>query len=293
MSRCNWSLAPSPAWGETASIGFPMTLARPAQKNIVLAAGAHPDDIEFMMAGTLLRLKEAGCELHMWTLANGCCGTATLDKDEIIRLRGEEALASAQIAGATLHAPLCDDIAIFYEQSVLSRVAATLREVKPTIVLTHSPQDYMEDHMNTCRLIVTATFTRGMKNFVTSPPVAPWSGNTAVYHALPHGLRDGLRRLIEPEKYVDVSQVLGKKREMLARHKSQKEWLDVSQGMDAYLNEMESMSQQVGKMSGRFQYAEGWRRHSHLGFGPVDYDPLSELIGDVCWTDPKYAERLG
>jgi LmbE family N-acetylglucosaminyl deacetylase len=42
----------------------------------VLAAAAHPDDIEFMMAGTLLRLKDAGCEIHLWNLANGCCGSA-------------------------------------------------------------------------------------------------------------------------------------------------------------------------------------------------------------------------
>jgi LmbE family N-acetylglucosaminyl deacetylase len=42
----------------------------------VLAAAAHPDDIEFMMAGTLLRLKDAGCEIHLWNLANGCYGSA-------------------------------------------------------------------------------------------------------------------------------------------------------------------------------------------------------------------------
>ena len=37
---------------------------------VVLAAAAHPDDIEFMMAGTLLLLKRAGAEIHMWNLAN-------------------------------------------------------------------------------------------------------------------------------------------------------------------------------------------------------------------------------
>jgi len=47
---------------------------------VVLAASAHPDDIEFMMAGTLLLLKEAGAEIHMWNLANGHCGTASSSK---------------------------------------------------------------------------------------------------------------------------------------------------------------------------------------------------------------------
>ena len=63
------------------------------------AIGAHPDDIEFMMAGTLLRLKDLGAAIHMWNLANGSCGTAVHTKDEIVRLRAEEARASA-LAGA-------------------------------------------------------------------------------------------------------------------------------------------------------------------------------------------------
>jgi LmbE family N-acetylglucosaminyl deacetylase len=151
----------------------------------------------------------------------------------------------------------------------------------------------MEDHQNVCRLLVTGAFTKGMRNFKTSPARPPLSADTALYHALPHGLRDGLRKLVRSGQYVDISPVLAKKREMLAQHKTQKEWLDVSQGMDAYLTEMENMSRQVGAMSGRFEFAEGWRRHSHLGFGPADYDPLSQLLGSACWTDPDYEKSLG
>mgnify|MGYP000867140096 CR=1 FL=1 len=44
-------------------------------RTVVLAAVAHPDDIEFMMAGTLFLLKQAGAEIHLWNLANGCCGS--------------------------------------------------------------------------------------------------------------------------------------------------------------------------------------------------------------------------
>ena len=38
---------------------------------VALASAAHPDDIEFMMAGTLLLLKETGAEIHMWNLSIG------------------------------------------------------------------------------------------------------------------------------------------------------------------------------------------------------------------------------
>ena len=48
----------------------------------------------------------------------------------------------------------------------------------------------------------------------------------------------------------------------------------------------------TGKVSGKYEYAEGWRRHNHLGFSQEDVDPLGELLDDVSWVDPKYAEWL-
>lgn len=259
--------------------------APPSPAPVVLAAAAHPDDIEFMMAGTLLLLKQAGAKIHMWNLANGSCGTVRHSKEEIIRLRAQEARESARLAGAATHPALFDDLAVFYDAVSLARVAAVVREVRPTIVLTHSPQDYMEDHQNTCRLVVTAAFARGMPNFATDPPRPTYDSPVAVYHALPHGLRDGLGQLIRPDAYVNIAMVLATKRAMLAQHRSQKEWLDISQGMDAYLAEMESLSREVGRMSGRFEVAEGWRRHSHLGFGPANWNPLADLLkGDYAPT---------
>jgi LmbE family N-acetylglucosaminyl deacetylase len=269
-----------------------MTDPGASPRPVVLAVAAHPDDIEFMMAGTLLRLKDAGAEIHMWNLARGDCGTAVHDPDEIARLRAAEAQASARAAGAAWHAPVANDMSIFYEPGTLARVAAIMREIGPTLILTQSPQDYMEDHMNTCRLVVTAAFARGMRNFATTPPVPPVAGDVALYHALPHGLRDGLGRAIQPGLYVDIEPVLARKRAMLAKHQTQKAWLDVSQGMDSYLHEMEAMARQVGQLSGRFASAEGWRRHSTLGFGRAGDNPLPALLGPACWIDPDYERDL-
>lgn len=260
---------------------------------VALAVAAHPDDIEFTMAGTLLRLKALGMEVHMWNLANGMCGTAVHERDDIARIRSREAEDSARIAGAGLHPPIADDLAIFYEPRLLARVAAVVREVKPDLILTHAPEDYMEDHTNTCRLVVTAAFSRGMLNFSTDPPRDPWAGKTSIYHAMPHGLRDGMRRLHRPEYYVDIKAAMPTKREMLAQHRSQEEWLDASQAIGAYVNEMESMCKTMGAMSGVFEYAEAWRRHSHLGFCPEDWNPLADLLGAACHRDPQYEKTLG
>jgi LmbE family N-acetylglucosaminyl deacetylase len=247
---------------------------------IALAAAAHPDDIEFMMAGTLLCLKDAGCEIHLWNLASGCCGSATLSREEAAALRWEEAQASAKLACGTAHPPLFDDLGLFYDAPSVARAASVIRRIQPDIILTQSPQDYMEDHQNTTRLVVTGAFTRAMKNFVTSPNVATYDKPVALYHALPHGLNDALRQPVAPHFFTDIGPVLARKRAMLACHTSQKEWLDVTQGMDAYLDEMERMSREVGRMSRKYEFAEGWRRHSHLGFSSEDYDPISKLLVD-------------
>lgn len=255
---------------------------------IVFAIAAHPDDIEFMMGGTLLLLKEAGCELHYMTLSNGSLGSSIFSTSKTRRLRREEAREGARLLGAEWHAPLVDDLEIFYDLKTLRRVAAIVRAVNPSVVLTHSPVDYMEDHTNTCRLAVTATFARGMPNFITSPRRPPVDGDVAVYHAMPHMLRDPLGRRVIAELFIDVAGVLMEKRAAAAAHRSQKEWLDVSQGMDSYLATVESFSRNLGRASKKFQYAEGWRRHLPAGFCAESLDPLRQLLKRRCFRNRAY-----
>lgn len=245
------------------------------------AIAAHPDDIELMMAGTLLLLGEAGYELHIMNIANGSCGSMTEDAATVIARRTAEAQAAAEELGAVFHAPIANDLEIFYDERLLRNVAATIREVAPTILLVQSPQDYMEDHTNACRLAVSGAFTRGMPNFVTDPPVAPVANEVTVYHALPWGLKGPLGESITANRYVNIASTLERKRRALACHASQKEWLDESQGLDSYLTTMEAMAREVGRQSGRFEIAEGWRRHLHLGFCAEDADPMRDALGDA------------
>ena len=260
--------------------------------NTVIAIGAHPDDIEFMMAGTLILLKAAGWKLHYMNLCDGCCGSATEDAAVISACRKQEAQIACRLIGATFHDSIAPDVQLYHTTETVAKTLAVIRRVKPRLLLLPSPHDYMEDHMNASRIGVTAAFARGMRNFPCDPPVPPIGGEITVYHALPYGLRDALRRRIRPGQYVDVTSVLQTKRQMLACHVSQKKWLDQSQGMDSYMDTMEAMTRAVGAMSGRFPAAEGWRRHNHLGFSAVDHDPLAEVLGSRCLTDEHYEASL-
>jgi LmbE family N-acetylglucosaminyl deacetylase len=258
----------------------------------VFAIVAHPDDIEFSMAGTLLLLKQRGWVVHCMNVANGCCGTTGLPKAEIVRLRREESLAAARRLGAIHHESLTDDLAILYTPELLARLGAAIREATPDILLTHSPADYMEDHQNTCRLAVSAAFCRGMPNFPVVPPRPSTTQDIAVYHAPPHGNRDALRRLVRSGLYVDISPVIEEKAALLACHRSQKEWLDASQGMDSYRETMRKLSREVGKLSEHYAYAEGWRRHTHAGLSAADADPLREALADACRVDERHEQEL-
>lgn len=261
-------------------------------RNAAIAIGAHPDDIEFLMAGSLLLLSRAGYEIHYLNLASGNCGSTCHDGPTTQSIRRREAKAAAKILGAHYHASLTNDLEILYDLKLLRTLTGIIREVKPQVVLTHSPQDYMEDHTNTCRLVVTAAFARGMPNFRTLPHRTAIESEVTVYHAMPAGLRDPLRRRIVPGAYVNTTTVHPIKRQALAAHKSQQAWLDRSQGMNSYLQTMEDMAREVGRMSGRFKLAEGWRRHLHLGFCGPAADPLKGALGRNYLVNKQYEKGL-
>jgi LmbE family N-acetylglucosaminyl deacetylase len=225
------------------------------------------------------------------TVANGSCGTTEHDAETIVRIRREEAISAAGRIGAVFHESICNDLQVFYDRPTLARVASVVRQVAPEILLTHSPTDYMEDHTNTSRLAVTAAFSRGMPNFPVDPPCDPVGDPVTVYHAQPYSHRDPLGQFVQPDLWVDVTDYVERKVEMLAHHASQKRWLDESQGWDSYLQALRDLDAEAGRASGRFAGAEGWRRHLHLGFcGPYD-DPLRDALGGHAVVVERHAGR--
>lgn len=257
-----------------------------------IAIGAHPDDIELMMSGTLCLLGEAGYKLHYVNVSSGSCGSLVYPPNELRRIRRREARKAAAILGATFHESGADDLEILYTVPLLRWLTGIIRKARPSIVLTHSPQDYMEDHTNACRLAVTATFARGVPNFTAGGGGHAWTGDAVVYHAMPVGFCDGLRRRITPGAFVDVASVHRTKLAALACHESQRPWLKETRGMASLESSMEEREREMGRRSRRFRFAEGWRRHSHMGFGAPDADPLRDALGEKYLINRAYEQGL-
>jgi LmbE family N-acetylglucosaminyl deacetylase len=247
-----------------------------------LAIAAHPDDIEFVMAGTLLLLRQAGWDTHYLNVSTGNLGSTVMSAQHTARVRRKEAQAAAKALGARWHEPFCDDLAIFYTEENLRRLCAIVRLARPTVVLTHALADYMEDHMIAARLAVTATFARGIPNYRSSPQRKPTLEPCVLYHAMPHGQCTPLREPVRPEIYINTDSVHATKRSALACHSSQAEWLDATQGQDSYLATLDGFSRALGKQTKKFVNAEGWTRHLHYGFSDEADDPLRDALG------PKY-----
>ncbi len=263
----------------------------------VLALFAHPDDIEFVAAGSLALLGQRGWDIHLMNLANGCCGSTTTSREQTARIRLEEAKRAASHLRATHYDPIFDDLEIEYTQDAIKHLLGIIRRSKPTILLTHAPVDYMEDHMQTCRLAVTAAFAKGVPNYPDpSDPLytQAFYSDIAIYHAQPHGNRTPLGQSVRPQLGVFVDSVMETKRAMLAEHRSQQQWLKESQGMNSYIQTMLDLGSEVtdafaaggaGALSGR--YAEGWTRHLHLGFSAKPVDPLKDALSDLAIEFPS------
>jgi LmbE family N-acetylglucosaminyl deacetylase len=107
-----------------------------------LAIGAHPDDVEFGAGGTLAAWAAAGTDVHLLVLTDGSKGTWNTDDDleRLVATRVEEARAAAStLAGATVHFGGFVDGELESGAATRRVVCATIREVRPDIVLGHDP----------------------------------------------------------------------------------------------------------------------------------------------------------
>ena len=247
--------------------------------NRVLAFGCHPDDVEFICAGTLALLAQRGCEIHIAVMAGGDVGSSTLPRFMIREQRLKEAQAAADLIGARFHFAGGEDLEVEYNAAYRRRAVRTMREVNPTIVFTHSPMDYLIDREETSRLVRNAAFIGTVPNYDCGAAVPTTSRIPHLYYANAIGRRDIFGRPLPLTCAIDVSAVMESKTRMLTCHASQREWLRVVLQCDDYLEMMQRTSRAEGDAAG-FAFAEGFIQHRGEGY-PQD-NVLKKLLGDGC-----------
>lgn len=243
----------------------------------ILSIHAHPDDAEILAGGTLAMLAAKGHRITIVTMTPGDCGSAEHNADEIAAIRRQEGADAAAIIGASYICAEFRDLAIFSDDPSRRRVVELIRSVRPDIVLTSAPTDYHCDHEATSALVRDACFAVSAPNYAT--------GTAKPLDKIPHLYymdsvegtdRDG--KPVQPDFGVNIDGYLDVKRDMLAAHASQRNWLLRQHGMDDYLRTMEDWTRARGATYNT-ALAEGFRQYT---YHPYPTTPLlQELVGDA------------
>lgn len=219
----------------------------------VLAVGAHPDDLEISCAGTLTKLKRAGHEVVLCHACNGDKGHFVIPPEELTPMRRQEAQSAGAIIGCEVIALGLKDCEVTASDKTVRRTFVDLiRSVLPDAVITHTPNDYMADHAEVSKLIFDTTFMATVPSFKTALPAAPKV--PALYYM------DNLSGIdFQPTIYVDITETMGTKLNMLGCHQSQLVWLKEHDNVDI-LDFVTTLGKMRGIQSG-CAYAEGFIQH--------------------------------
>ncbi|MGD8787310.1 MAG: PIG-L family deacetylase [Phycisphaerales bacterium] len=253
------------------------------ERKIVLSLGAHPDDAEFMCAGTLALLHQKGWRIHIATMTPGDCGTVEYSREEISRIRKAEAAKSSSIFDGCYYCLECDDDFIMYDRPTLVKAIELVRKVQPTIVFTTSPVDYMVDHETTSKIAQTACFACGVVNIKT-PEGKPFEPIPYLYYMDPVEGKDNFGGKVKASTIVDITSVMDTKEKMLCCHESQRNWLLKHHGIDDYVNSMKKLGEQRGQEINS-RYAEGFRQH--LGHAYPQDNILKSELGEFVHTEQE------
>jgi LmbE family N-acetylglucosaminyl deacetylase len=246
------------------------------QRRVALSLLAHPDDAEFMCAGTLIQLADAGWEIHIATVAAGDCGTMTLSREEIAAVRYREGAAAAAKINATYHCLEEPDIQVIFDKATNRKTIELLRRIGPTLLFTHPRHDYMLDHEQVHLLARATAFSYSIPN-ASQAPVIPGSAIPWLYYCDPLEGRDPYTlQPVQPTTVVNIGPQMERKIEMLASHASQRDWLRAHHGMDEYIESMRRHSEMRGQEAG-LEFAEAFVQHR--GHPYPQSDLLAELLG--------------
>jgi LmbE family N-acetylglucosaminyl deacetylase len=227
-----------------------------------------------LCAGTLIQLADAGWEVHIATVANGNCGSMTMSRAEIAAVRRKEGIAAAAKINATYHTLDEPDIQVVFDKATNRKTIELLRRIAPMLLFTHPRHDYMLDHEQVHLLVRATAFSYSIPN-ASDSPLVPGSTIPWLYYCDPVGGRDPYTsELASPTTYVDISNQIDRKTEMLACHASQRDWLRAHHGMDEYIEAMKRFGAERGQQRG-VAYAEAFVQHRGHPF------PQSDLLAEL------------
>ncbi|QKS71117.1 bacillithiol biosynthesis deacetylase BshB1 [Paenalkalicoccus suaedae] len=215
----------------------------------ILAVGAHPDDVEIGMGGTLYKYRDKKTMIVHLTQAE-------LSSNGTVATRLEESKRACDILNVDKTTTLTFPDRGLYTQrdKVIDELVKIIRETKPRFLFAPSKIDRHPDHGMCAELVAEAFFNSGIKRF--KPELGDAFRPKALYFYQINGLHT-------PDFTIDISKSLEKKQEALEAFKSQFESTSTSTQTplnNGYVEDVLARDKLIGRNSGVL-YAEGFLTH--------------------------------
>ncbi len=214
----------------------------------ILAIGAHADDVEIGMGGTIAKYVAMGKNVGICDLTK-----AELSSNGTVELRLQEAETAARILGVTVRESLdLPDRGLYITEEYIKKIASVIRRYCPELLFIPYFEDRHPDHGNCARLVEEAVFSAGIKKFNTGNDLGPHRVR-AVYYYMINGFH-------KPDFLIDISDNMETKKLALQAYESQFVKNDSSFDtplVNGYIETVESRERLFGKDAG-VMYAEGF-----------------------------------
>jgi len=223
----------------------------------VLAVVAHPDDAEFLCAGTLARVAHEGGTVGIAVLCQGDRGQSDPPIKHLASVRKHEMTDAAKLLGAQLFSSDVSDGSL--QDSVEHRqiLIDVFRTFIPTLVLAHAHNDYHSDHQAAAKLAFAASWFAASNGHPSAQP--PLASPPALWEMDTVGMSG-----FDPAFFIDITQFLELKQQMLHCHKSQmarKDETNFAPLEPLMLNQSAARGLQAGVQAAEaFRWGGHWKR---------------------------------
>lgn len=210
----------------------------------VLAFGAHPDDVEFQIGGTLAKYANRGDEVFIAIATNGNIGSFRMSKEEIAKTRKKEAQNASDLIGAKMIWMDFEDEFLMDTVETRLKFIDAVRIAKPDIIFSHVPDnDYNPDHNTVGKLVFIARINAVIKLIETDNP--PHSKVPPLFYYSTLGLGNFIG-----EYFIDITETFETKKKLFRCHDSQQgDWCKDAFGA-SYNEMMENESKLIATLAG-------------------------------------------
>jgi bacillithiol biosynthesis deacetylase BshB1 len=214
----------------------------------ILAFGAHPDDVEIGMAGTIAKFVNRGYQIGICDLT-----LAELSSNGTVELRKKEAEKARHILGVSERMNLnFPDRGLYKQADYIRKIVTVIRTYQPKIVFAPYFDDRHPDHGSCAKLVEEAVFSSGIYKYQDEQLQAPHKVKSIYFYMI-----NGFHR---PSFLVDISETMPQKLASLQAYESQfvktRNTVDTPL-MNGYIPTVESRERLFGREIG-VEYAEGF-----------------------------------